>query len=44
MGVQRMLNTFRNDDRSTEFRRLRQSKVEHLEFSLYPKGDSCPCA
>ena len=39
-----MLNTFRNDDRSTEFRRLRQSKVAHLESSLYLEGDSCPSA
>ena len=33
-----MLNTFRNDDRSIEFRRLRQSKVEHLESSLDLEG------
>ena len=38
MGVQGMLNTFRNDDRSIEFRRLRQSKVEHLESSLDLEG------
>ena len=33
-----MLNTFRNDDRSIEFRRLRQRKVEHLESSLDLEG------